>query len=79
MPQYFFHLRDGANTLFDPDGRDLMDLQAVAAQALREARSLISHDALTGHIDLQPRIEVEDAAGHVVHRLSLRHAITIAD
>ena len=77
MAQYFFHLRDGVDTLLDDEGCELADLAAVAKQALREARSLISQEALSGAINLAQRLEVEDALGVVVYRLDFEDAIAV--
>jgi len=77
MPQFFFHLRDGHDVLLDGEGIELAGLEAAAAQALKEARSLISHDALEGRINLRQRIEVEAPAGTVVHRLEFVDAVEI--
>ena len=77
MALFFFHLRDGVDRLLDPDGRDLPDIQAVEQSSLREARGLISHEALCGQINMAQAIEVEDDAGVVVHRLDFHEAVTI--
>lgn len=77
MPLYFFHLRDGTDILLDPDGARLKGQKEVAKRALEAARSLISDDALKGHINLQCHIDVEDAAGNVVHCLAFNDAVTI--
>jgi len=77
MQSYLFHLRNGTDVLIDPDGRDLPSLGAVAAAALREARAIISADALGGRINLAQEIQVEDQNGVIVHRLGLREAVSI--
>jgi hypothetical protein len=77
MAQYFFHLRDGADTLLDDEGCELADIAAVARQALREARSLISQEALAGAINLAQRLEVEDGLGVMVYRLDFEDAIAV--
>jgi hypothetical protein len=77
MPTYFFHLRDGTDVLLDPDGRVLAGIAEVARDALREARALISDEALTGSIKLAQRIEVEDASGLIIHRLNFWDAVKI--
>jgi len=77
MPLYYFHLRDGHDTLLDPDGRDLTGPDAIAQAALAEARALISEEARLGRIRLDQRIEVEDSGGRVVHRLSFDEAVEI--
>ena len=77
MPLYFFHLRDGVDVLLDPEGRQLASLQAAAAAALTEARAIVSHEALAGRIMLDQRIDVEDEARKVLHRLEFSDAIEI--
>ena len=78
MPLYFFHLRDGTDIILDPEGRELDDRDAIAAAALKEARSIIGHDALSGRIKLNQRIDVEDGSGTVLHTLHFTDAIEIA-
>ena len=78
MPVYFFHLRDGADVLLDPDGRALSGPEAVEACALAEARALIGDEAGLGRIRLDQRIEVEDAEGRVVHSLPFDRAVVIS-
>jgi hypothetical protein len=77
MQTYFFHLRDGADILLDPDGRKLPSLAAVMASALREARAIISADAQSGTIKLNQQLDIEDEAGEIVHSLHLKDAVTI--
>ena len=50
MKTYYFHLRDGVDTLLDPEGRELSSIAAVIAATLHEARSIIGADALGGSI-----------------------------
>ena len=77
MTLYFFHLRDGEDILLDPEGTRLDGAAAIAKTALVAARSLISDDALNGHISLHYRIDVEDEAGDVVHSLAFNDAVTV--
>ena len=77
MVQYFFHLRDGTDILLDPDGRNLDGPQAIRAAAIREARSIISHDVLAGTIMLNRHIDVEDWAGEIVERVCFGDAVDI--
>ncbi|HEX8555414.1 MAG TPA: hypothetical protein VF695_11955 [Sphingomonas sp.] len=72
---YFFHLRDGTDTLLDPEGRSLPDVPSIAVAALREARAIISLDAVDGIIKLGQRIDVENGDGHVLHTQEFRDAI----
>ena len=77
MPLYYFHLCNGGDTLLDPDGRDLTSRSEVQSATLGEARSIISQDALEGRIELGYRIDVQDAAGELVHSLRFTDAIKI--
>jgi hypothetical protein len=77
MPVYYFHLRDGADVLLDPDGREVGDPNDVVGLALREARSIICADAMTGVIRMDQRIDVEDESSQLVHRLEFRDAVQI--
>ena len=76
MALYFFHLRNGGDTLLDPDGRKLA-FGAVPGAAVREALAIISADARDGRIDLGQSIDVEDSKGSVIHHLDFRDAVEI--
>jgi hypothetical protein len=76
MAQYFFHLHNGHDVLLDSEGMMLDGIEAVTVQALKEARSLISHDVLEGCVNLHQSIEVEAPVGTVVHRLAFVDAVT---
>lgn len=78
MALYYFHLSDGHEVVIDPEGRDIADPADIAGFALREARAMISQDALGGRIQLNQFIEVRDENGKLVHQLSFRDAITIS-
>ena len=77
MALYFFHLRNGTDVLLDPDGREVDGIAAVQVAALRDARSIISDDASNGRIRLEYRIDVQDAAGLLVHKITFEDAVTI--
>ncbi len=50
---------------------------AIAAATLREARAIIAHDAQDGRIKLTYHIDVEDDAGHTIHRLDFEDAVEV--
>ena len=77
MARYYFHLRDGVDILIDDEGRQLESLASVANAALIEARSIISADALAGHIRLDQRIDVGDEARTIVHTIEFADAVAI--
>jgi hypothetical protein len=75
---YFFHLCDGRDTLIDPEGREVADAAGIGDLALKEARAMISQDALGGMIKLSHHtIEVRNADGKLVHQLAFRDAVTL--
>lgn len=77
MPLYFFHLRDGTDTLIDAEGIDLMGVEAARASALSQARDILSHDVLKGSVNLAQRIDVFDEADTLVCSLKFEDAVQI--
>jgi uncharacterized protein DUF6894 len=77
MQTFYFHLRDGADILLDPEGRQLAGLDAVIGAALLEARSILGADALDGKIALEQRIDVEDDLGVIIHTLHFEDAVQV--
>ena len=77
MALYFFHLCDGHDTLIDPDGREVVDVATLSDIAIKEARAMISQDALGGRITLNQFIEVRDQAGKLIHQTAFRDAVSI--
>jgi hypothetical protein len=75
---YFFHLCDGRDTLIDPDGREIGDAATIGAIAIKEARAMISQDALGGKIMLEQFIEVRDEGGKLIHRMGFRDAVSVS-
>ena len=79
MSRYFFHLADGHEVIIDPEGQDIEDPAQVSVHALREARAMISQDALAGRINLNQYIEVREEGGKLIYQLPFREAVTISD
>ncbi len=77
MALYFFHLCDGHEVVIDPEGREIEDQSQIGEVALKEARAIVSQDALAGRIKLEQRIDVRNVAGKLVHQLSFHDAVTI--
>jgi hypothetical protein len=77
VPHFFLHLRDHVDELYDPDGLELADLDAVKKAVLEAARDLMAGDLRRGIIDLRYRIDAEDAEGSVVFSLPFQHAVNI--
>ena len=77
MSKYFFHLRNGDDLLLDPEGIELDGPESIQAQALYEARSILSHDMMEGRIVLDQRIDIETSDRTVVYSLSFADAVEI--
>jgi hypothetical protein len=75
---YFFHLCDGRDTLIDPDGREVADVATLNDIAIKEARAMISQDALGGKISLDQFIQVRDEAGKLIHQTEFRDAVSVS-
>ena len=77
MPLYYFHLKDGVDTLIDAEGVELDGVEAARTSALLQARDIISHDAIQGTINLAQRIDVFDHADTLVCSLKFEDAVEI--
>lgn len=77
MSLYFFHLRDGQDTLLDPEGREFATLDEVERAALKDARTLIAADAREGIVDLTYHIDVECPSGAIVHSIEFEDAVRV--
>jgi hypothetical protein len=75
---YYFHLCDGRDTLIDPDGREVGDAATIGDIAIKEARAMISQDALSGKIFLDQFIEVRDEDGKLIHKMGFRDAVFVS-
>lgn len=77
MPLYYFHLKDGVDTLIDAEGVQLDGVEAARSSALLQARDIISHEAIQGSINLAQRIDVFDEADRLVCSLQFEDAVEI--
>ena len=78
MTRYFLHLRDHVDEILDPEGLELVDLDAVKKAVLEGARDSISNEIKSeGVMDLRYRIDAENEAGEVVHSLPFKDAVNI--
>ncbi|WP_371414131.1 hypothetical protein [Sphingosinicella sp. CPCC 101087] len=59
------------------EGREFDSREALQRETLKEARSIISNDALEGNVNLSYHLDVEDAFGNVVHRLPFEDAVKV--
>jgi hypothetical protein len=80
MPHYYFHVKEGAGLLSDPEGSHLPDLAAARREAIEGARQLISAAVLTGEpLGLGREMQVEDEDGTTLLTLRFRDVIDQGD
>ena len=77
MARYFMHLRDSTDELLDPEGIELVDLEAVRQSVMRAARDILAGDLRNGVVDLRYRIDAENEGGAIVYSLAFKHAFSI--
>lgn len=77
MARFYFHLADADGCIRDEAGIDLSGAEAAKLEAVKGARSIIAHDALSGELDLTGRIEVTDEHGAPVLTLPFAQAIAV--
>jgi hypothetical protein len=77
MPSYYFHLDEGGSVTPDLEGRELPSIQAAREMAIREARSMLAHEIVGGHICFSCHIEIVDEQGRPVDRVTFNQAVTI--
>jgi hypothetical protein len=65
VPKFHFNIFND-ETVLDPEGVDLPDLEAAGRLATKSARELAAESARAGHLVLSHRIEVVDDSGAVL-------------
>ena len=76
MPRYFFHVFNDQETT-DFEGKELLDLEAARAVAIKGARGIMAHELETeGCINLNHWIEIEDERGEMTV-LTFGDALTV--
>jgi len=76
MPRYFFDLFNDIQAT-DPEGRELPDLAAAQANAVREVREMMSETVGEGRLDLRHYVQVRDEAGQTVAVVRFGDAVEI--
>jgi hypothetical protein len=76
MPRFYFHVTRLASSIPDIEGTELLDLAEARAEAVRDARALMSCAILEGR-DISGRsIEICNEAGDVLIRMPFREAFS---
>jgi hypothetical protein len=76
MPRFFFNIRDGDQTLCDPEGTELAALDIARQEALIDARWILAEELRTGRIALDRRFEITDKAGQVLATVCFQDALS---
>ena len=75
MPVFHFHVRDGGRLIEDPEGADLLDLDAARAEALAAARELRVQAAERGQALADRRFEIADEGGRVQATVAIKDVL----
>lgn len=65
MPRFYFHIVTSSMTIPDLEGTEVASLEAALAEAIQDARSLMSAAILNGLDISSRRIEIHDGNGLV--------------
>jgi hypothetical protein len=78
MARYFLHLRDGSDEVFDEEGIEYADMDAVRKAVVDSARDVMAGQIRNlGVLDLRFRIDAENETGDKVYTLPFADAISI--
>jgi len=69
MGRFYFHLRDGAELIRDPEGADLRDAAEAKRMALLSARELLAEAIKSGKSRIPEAFVIADEAGRTLHVL----------
>jgi hypothetical protein len=75
MPRFYFNVRVGPHVILDIEGTDLPSLQEAQAEALLEARSLMSAAILEGDDISSRSIEIHNEADEILFILPFTEAV----
>ena len=76
VPRYFFDLHNDVD-VHDHEGKDLPNLDAARANALIEAREMMTESIKEGKLNLNHRIEVRDDSSAVIYVLHFGEAVRV--
>jgi hypothetical protein len=75
MPRFYFNVRVGPHVILDIEGSDLSSRKEAQAEALSDARSLMSAAILEGDDISSRSIEIRNDAGEVLCILPFADAV----
>jgi hypothetical protein len=75
VARYHFRFCDRRGWTEDEEGRELVGMATVRAEAVKGLRSIAQGDIGEGLLDLAARIEVTDAEGRPLMTITVRDAV----
>ncbi|PZU79101.1 MAG: hypothetical protein DI546_01625 [Rhizobium sp.] len=79
MIRFYFNVVAAASRILDEEGRELADLDAARAEAIQDARALMSEAILSGKDISDRSVEICDEAGRTVLVVPFSDAINRFD
>jgi hypothetical protein len=76
MTRYYFHIKQGDQTVLDDEGIECESLYAVRDEALQSAREIMGDGVRSGALDESRTFVVKDDKGDIVHELPFQAAIS---
>ncbi len=78
MPRLHLHIHDGAGLIQDEEGREFASIDDARQSAVQSARELLSEELAQGLLKLAGWIEIADAQGRFLDRVSFRDVVRIS-
>ena len=79
MPRFYFNIITGGGPLIDFEGTELADLEHARAEAIADARALMSTAMIDGYTIFGRSIEIRDEAGDLLLVLPFTDAVKSSD
>lgn len=79
MPRFYFNIITAAGKIFDPEGSELRDVDVARAEAVEDARILMSNALLDGRDISSRSMEICDEAGNILHVIPFTSAFSRFD
>ena len=77
MPLFHLNLRNASVKADDEEGVDVADMDAARDQAIAGIRGFLSHEVITGKLDLRGQIDITDESGASVMIVPFSDAVTV--
>lgn len=77
MKRFFFHIRDGATLIEDPEGSVLPNIEAAREEAMQAARQILASKILAGEVVDGQTFEIIDETGAMCATLPFKDAMRL--